>query len=125
MVAEAQSHSEDDKKQRETVDLRNQTDNTAYSLEKLLQDNREKIAEDQAKDIEEAVASARKAAEGSDPEAIRSALDRLTALSHKVAETLYKSSEPPPQEPPSGGAPTGETGSESENVVDAEYTVKD
>jgi molecular chaperone DnaK len=125
MVDEAQAHSEEDKKQRETVDLRNQMDNTAHSLEKLLADNREKIADDQAKDIEEAVASARKAAEGDDPEAIRSALDRLTSLSHKVAETLYKSSAPPPQEPPSGGASTGETGSGPENVVDAEYTVKD
>ena len=47
------------------------------------------------------------------------------ALVGAVVQFAYKSSAPPPQEPPSGGAPTGETGSQSENVVDAEYTVKD
>src|SRR6195256_3073395 len=43
MVAEAQSHSEEDKRRRELVDLRNQTDTLAYSLEKLLKDNRDKV----------------------------------------------------------------------------------
>jgi molecular chaperone DnaK len=125
MVSEAQSHSEDDKKKRELIDLRNQADNAAYNIEKLLKDNRDKIGEDQAKQIEEAVAAARKAAEGDDAEAIKAALDRLTSLSHKAAETLYKNAAPPPGEGP-GAAPSGGNGqtASGDNVVDAEYTVK-
>src|SRR5512134_1172267 len=76
MVKDAQAHAEEDHKRRELVDLRNQADSLAYNLEKLLSENREKVGEAQAKEIEEAVAEARKAAEGEDEAAIRSAMDR-------------------------------------------------
>jgi molecular chaperone DnaK len=126
MVTEAQSHSEDDKRRRELVDLRNQTDTLAYSVEKLLKDNREKVGEPDAKAIEEAVAEARKAMEGEDATALRSAMDKLTGLSHKLAESLYKSAPPPDGGPEAGpgagsGQPPRDGGSD---VVDAEYTVK-
>ena len=126
MVTEAQSHSEEDKRRRELVDLRNQTDTMAYSIEKLLKDNRDKIGDAEAKGIEEAVAEARKAMEGDDASALRSALEKLTTLSHKLAESLYKSAPPPSGGPETGadagsGQPRGEGGSD---VVDAEYTVK-
>jgi molecular chaperone DnaK len=126
MVKEAQSHSEEDKRRRELVDLRNQTDTLAYSVEKLLKDNRDKVGESDAKAIEEAVAEARKAMEGEDASALRSAMDKLTGLSHKLAESLYKSAPPPGGGPEAGGAgpgsqPPSDGGSD---VVDAEYTVK-
>jgi len=126
MVSEAQSHSEEDKRRRELVDLRNQTDTLAYSLEKLLKDNREKVGEAEAKSIEEAVAEARKAMEGEDASALRSAMDKLTSLSHKLAESLYKSA-PPPGGGPEAGAGAGSgprPGDGGSDVVDAEYTVK-
>jgi len=127
MVKEAQAHSEEDKRRRELVDLRNQADTLAYSLEKLLKDNRDKVSEGDAKAIEEAVAEARKAMEGEDATALRSAMDKLTSLSHKLAESLYKSAPPPggggPEAGPSaGGQPPRDGG--SDDVVDAEYTVK-
>ena len=125
MVSEAQSHSEEDKRRREVVDLRNQTDTLAYSLEKLLKDNREKVGEAEAKSIDEAVAEARKAMEGEDATALRSAMDKLTTLSHQLAESLYKSAPPPgggpSAAPGAGGQPGGDGGPD---VVDAEYTVK-
>ncbi len=124
MVREAQSHADEDKKRREVVDLRNQTDSLAYSLEKLLRENREKVAEGEAKAIEEAVAEARKAAEQDDGGVLRQAMERLTSLSHKLAESLYKGATPPPD----GGGPAagsqGGGGKPGEDVVDAEYTVK-
>ena len=58
MVREAQAHADEDKKRRELVDLRNQADSLAYSLEKTLKDNREKVGDDQAREVEEAVADA-------------------------------------------------------------------
>jgi len=126
MVTEARSHSEEDKRRRELVDLRNQTDTLAYSLEKLLKDNRDKVGEAEAKSIEEAVAEARKAMEGEDASALRSSVEKLTGLSHKLAESLYKSAPPPGGGPEAGasagsGQPPRDGGSD---VVDAEYTVK-
>jgi molecular chaperone DnaK len=124
MVKDSQAHAEEDKRKREVADLRNQTDNLAYSLEKLLKENREKLPEGDAKAAEEAIAGARKASEGEDAAALKSAAERLTNLSHKLAESLYKSTEGPPPggDPASSGGPAG-PGS-SDNVVDAEYTVK-
>jgi molecular chaperone DnaK len=129
MVKEAQSHAEEDKKRREVVDLRNQTDSLAYGVEKLLKDNKDKLPEADAKAAEDAVAQARKAVEGEDADALRSAMDELTRLSHKLAESLYKSAAPPPDQggapgagPASGGGPNKEGG--ADDVVDAEYTVK-
>ena len=131
MVKEAQSHSDEDKTRRETVDLRNQADNLAYNLEKLLKENRDKVGEQEARPIEEAVADARKAAEGDDAAALKSAVDRLTGLSHKLAETLYRNTGATPGGPaagPAGGpgpsASTGGDGRQPGDVVDAEYTVK-
>jgi molecular chaperone DnaK len=129
MVKEAQAHAEEDKKRREVVDLRNQTDTLAYSVEKLLKDNKEKLPEADAKAAEDAVAAARKAVEGEDGDALRSAMDELTRLSHKLAESLYKGAAPPPDQggaPGAGAASGGGTNKEggADDVVDAEYTVK-
>jgi molecular chaperone DnaK len=127
MVQEAQSHAEDDKQRREVVDLRNQTDTLAYSVEKLLKENREKLPEADAKAAEDAVAQARKAVEGEDPAALRSAMEELTRLSHKLAESLYKGSTPPPDQGAPGAGPAaegGKKGGDADDVVDAEYTVK-
>jgi molecular chaperone DnaK len=121
MVKEAQSHAEEDKRRREVVDLRNQLDNLAYSLEKLVNDNREKLGEAEAKGIEAAVEEARKASSADDAAALRGALERLTQVSHKAAETLYKAA--PPAGAPGAEAAGGDKPADG-NVVDAEYTVK-
>jgi molecular chaperone DnaK len=121
MVREAASHSEEDKKRKQEVELRNQADGLAYNIEKLVSENKEKLGASEVKDAEEAVAQARKAIEGQDASEIRAAVDRLTRLSHAMAEALYKkasgdagaSSPPPPAE-----------GKPGNDVVDAEYTVK-
>ncbi|MCG6924945.1 MAG: Hsp70 family protein, partial [Acidobacteria bacterium] len=134
MVQDAAAHAEDDKKKRELVDQRNQADNMAYSLEKTLGENRDKVGESEAKAIEEAIAEVRKAAEGEDVEAIKTAMEKLTKQSHKLAEQLYKqqASEagqaggPMPGADPGTAAPPppGGNGQDAGDVVDAEYTVK-
>jgi molecular chaperone DnaK len=123
MVREASAHADEDKKRRELVDLRNQADSLAYSLEKTLKDNREKVAADQAREVEEAIAAVRKAAEGEDVSALKQELDRVTALSHKLAESLYKATAPSGGAGAPGGPAAGDA-SEGDDVVDAEYTVK-
>jgi molecular chaperone DnaK len=125
MVREAEAHSSEDKKKRELIDLRNQADSLAYSVEKLVADNPGKLGEAQASAVVEAVAAARKAAEGEDAGAIKAAMEALTKHSHKLAEELYKQAGGPtagPTEGPGTGAP-GQAPPQGD-VVDAEYTVK-
>jgi molecular chaperone DnaK len=131
MVHDAEAHAEEDKRKRELIDQRNQADNMAYSLEKTLGENRDKVEDSEARAIEEAIAEVRKTAEGEDVEAIKAAMEKLTKQSHKLAEELYKQQAPqggpaagPTAEAP-GGPPPGGNGQDSGDVVDAEYTVKD
>jgi molecular chaperone DnaK len=121
MVNEAKSHAEDDKKSRELAQARNEADTLAYSLEKLLKDNRERVSESDAKAIDEAVAEVRKALEGDDVAAIRSAAERATQLSHRMAETLYQKTASAGAAPHADAPPSGKP----DDVVDAEYTVKE
>ncbi len=121
MMGEARSHEADDRKTRELIDLRNQVDSTAYNLEKLLVENREKLG-DQASAVESAVAQARKTATVEDADELRRALDEITRLSHSVAESLYKGTPGGAGAPPPEGA--GRGAATPEDVVDAEFTVK-
>jgi molecular chaperone DnaK len=122
MVKDAQAHADEDKRNREVADLRNQADNLAYSLEKLVKENREKLPEGDAKAAEEAIEGARKAAQGDDAAALKSAVERVSNLSRTVAETLYKAAAASGASE-SGTVPPG-AGAPADNVVDAEYTVK-
>jgi molecular chaperone DnaK len=125
MVREAEAHSGEDRKKRELIDLRNQADSLAYSVEKLVGENPGKVGEAQAKAIAEAVAAARKAAEGEDAAAIKAAMETLTKHSHQLAEELYRQAGGPtagPAEGP-GAAGPGQPPPQGD-VVDAEYTVK-
>src|SRR5688500_4390842 len=123
MVSAASSHADEDKKRRGVVDLRNQACTLANNVEKLAGENREKLPEADVKAAEEAVAAARKAVEGDDAEALRSAMQELTRHSHKLAESLYKGATPPPPEgggTPGAGASGGESkGGGADDVVDA------
>jgi molecular chaperone DnaK len=127
MVKEAQSHADEDKAKRELVDLRNQAEAMAYNVEKLVKENRDKLPEAEVKLAEEAVAAARQAAAGEDASALRSAVERLTGASHKLAESLYKSTGGAPRaDAAANEAPGGAEGNRPpDDVVDAEYTVKD
>ena len=123
MVSEAASHATEDHQKRELVDQRNQADNLAYQVEKLLTEHRAKLSDSEASAIEQAVSETRKAALGDDAAAIKAAVETLTKLSHKLAEELYKQAGAPAAGAP--GAPAGPDATKpAGDVVDAEYTVK-
>jgi molecular chaperone DnaK len=104
MRKDAEVHAEEDKKQREVVELRNTADNSIYRSEKMLKDNAEKIsAEDKGK-IETSVSDLKEALKGSDAEAIRSASDKLNEAWQAVSAELYKQAQ---KEAPAGGAAPG------------------
>jgi molecular chaperone DnaK len=122
MAKDAESHAADDRKQKDTIDARNRADSTLYQVEKMLKDHRDKVSEDDAKAVEDALENTRKViAEGS-VEDINKAVDNLTSASHKLAEAMYKSASE--QAPPTGGATAGDapnTDKKDGDVVDAEF----
>ena len=125
MAKDAESHSADDRKQRDTIEARNRADAMVYNVEKTLKDHRSKVGEAEATEIESALEETRKAMADNDPARINSAVDRLTTASHKLAEAMYKSAGTPGAGPaPGGNAPPagGDTGKkDKDDVVDAEF----
>jgi molecular chaperone DnaK len=126
LVKEAQSHTEEDKKKRELVEIKNQADTLIYSTEKNLNEHGDKIGETEKSNITGAVDTLRKAMEGTDLEAIKTAMQNLTTASHKLAEEMYKkasaesaSTGPNPEAGP--GTSAGESSGGEEKVVDAEF----
>src|SRR5690554_5711835 len=91
MVKEAEAHAEEDKKRREEAETRNQAESFAYSTEKVLADNGDKVPEDVKTEVEEAIAEAKKALEGEDIEAVKSTMTTLSTVSQKIGEAIYKS----------------------------------
>ncbi|HEY2015101.1 MAG TPA: Hsp70 family protein, partial [Bryobacteraceae bacterium] len=127
MARDAESHSADDRKQRDTIEARNRADAMVYNVEKTLKDHRSKVSDAEAKEIETAIADTKKAMAENDPEKTNAAVDRLTNASHKLAEAMYKASSQPGA---TGAPPTGDgagpgagpkDGKDKDNVVDAEF----
>ncbi len=124
MVKEAQSHTEEDKKRRKLAEARNQADSLIYGTEKNLTEHGDKIGEDDKNKIKDAVAAARKAMEGDNPDAIDEAVRTLTVASHKLAEEMYKKTASGPGTGDAGTGPNGQGGGSAksdEKVVDAEF----
>jgi molecular chaperone DnaK len=134
MTKEGELHAEEDRRSKEEVEAKNRADSLVYSVEKLLKENRDKISEADAKNIESAVVEARKAIQGGDIAKINAAVDRLTTASHKLAEAMYKQTAPPRPEAETGagagrGAPA-DTGARGKGkgegeVIDAEVVDTD
>ncbi|MGH9816821.1 MAG: molecular chaperone DnaK, partial [Candidatus Acidiferrales bacterium] len=91
MRREAESHTEEDKKRLAEIEARNRCDSLVYQTEKLLKENRDKLAEADAKAVEDAVAACRSAMAEGGVDKITSATDALMRASHRVAEVLYRS----------------------------------
>src|ERR1700756_909537 len=90
MAKEADAHSAEDKAKREEIEAKNQLDSMVYSVEKMLREHGDKISGSERGDVENALADAKKALEGSDKDAMNTAREKLTAASHKLAEQMYK-----------------------------------
>ena len=90
MMREAESHSDEDKKRREEIEIRNRADQSIYTAERMLKDAGEKIPIADKNAIENAMADLKKAIEGNDSAAMSSAMDALMQAQHKASEALYK-----------------------------------
>ena len=118
MVKDAEAHAEEDKKQKEEVEVRNQTDSLCYSTEQTLNDLGDKVSADVKSKAEAAIADAKKALEGSDVEAIKAAGESLQSVAYELAQVVYADAQQ--QTDGAAGAQPAD-----DDVVDADYEVVD
>ena len=118
MVKDAEAHAEEDKKQKEEVEVRNQTDSLCYSTEQTLNELGDKVSADVKSKAESAIADAKKALEGSDVEAIKAAGESLQSVAYELAQVVYADAQQ--QTDGAAGAQSAD-----DDVVDADYEVVD
>ena len=134
MRKDAESHADEDKKQREEIETRNEADNAVYRSEKMLKESADKISGDDKSKIETAINEVKEAIKGGDASAIRTASEKLNETWQAVSAELYKAASEkaranrPPGEPGAGtGGPgagasedQGRGGKEEGPIIDAE-----
>ncbi|MBB5786785.1 molecular chaperone DnaK [Jiangella mangrovi] len=132
MVREAEQYAEEDAKRREAAENRNQAESLVYQTEKFLADNTEKVgtlSQEVRDDVDTSLAEAKKALEGNDEAAIKSATERLQTAFQALGAAIYASAQAPSgdgaQAGPDAGATDGATSSDAgdnaeEDVVEAE-----
>jgi len=127
MQKEAEVHAEDDRKAKETIEIRNNADNLAYQCEKQLKELGDKVDGASKKNIEDSIEKVREALKGDDADAIKAAYDDLQAKFQEVTTAAYKaaaaSAGPAPDA--ASGASADEPQPKKDDVVDAEFEVVD
>ena len=125
MVADAESHAEEDQKFRELVDVRNQADAMIHATEKSLEDLGEKVEPAERSAIESAVSDLKEALNGDDKDVIETKTKALAEASASMAQKAYEQAAAD-DAGSSDGAPSDGAGAADDGVVDAEFEeVKD
>jgi len=124
-VKEAEAHAEEDKKKKEEVEVRNTADSAIYNSEKTLTELGDKISGEEKAKVETEIQNVKKALEGTDTEAIKSATDKLTQSFYEISQKLY--SQVNNANAAQGNADTAAASDANNNgtVYDAEYKVED
>jgi molecular chaperone DnaK len=122
MVRDSETHADEDKQRREEIEITNQADSLAYSIERQLAEHGDKVAAADKTAIEEAIKEVRAALEAKDVARVKRASEALTKASHKMAEALYRDAQAKTPgasgETPGGN---GRTKTAEGEVVDAEF----
>lgn len=119
MVKDAEAHAEQDKARREAAETRNAAENSAYSIEKLIKENGDKLPEDVKTEVQADVDALKAALEGEDDKAVKTAFEKLQASQTKLGEALYAQAQ-------ADAAAAGEGAqAEDDDVVDAEVIDED
>lgn len=121
MIDEAKKYEEEDKKKREEIDLRNTADTAIFTAERAIKDAGDSIDASEKEKIETAIADLKKALEGDDLEAIKQKMDLLTEAVYAVTTKMYQKAQAAAQEQKAAGSGA----KKDDNVVDADYEVKE
>jgi molecular chaperone DnaK len=136
MTKDAEAHADEDKKRREVVDLKNQADQLLYSTEKTLKEHGEKVSSETRSNIESAVNNLKEAVKGESADAIKKAMENLSAASQEIGKILYEEAA---KKQGAAGPKAAEQGQQQESppegdahrktdrgdVIDAEFEAKD
>ena len=139
MIKQAEEFAEQDKKKKEEIEIKNQADTLAYSVERSLKDFGDKVSQDDRLNIERKLTDLKEALKGTDAEKIKKSMDELATASHKLAEEVYKQAQAKQAKPGQRGA--GDAGTagpgasdagageepkkkDGEDVIDAEFKEK-
>jgi len=139
MQKEAELHAEEDKKNREVIDVLNQADQVIYSTENTLKEHGDKVDEAEKNNINQGLEKLKTAKEGKNVEEIKKAIDELQESSHKLSQAMYEATakeqqagagaEATGEDPSAGEQPSDEKDDkkkkESDDVIDADYEVKE
>ncbi|PPF53015.1 molecular chaperone DnaK [Clavibacter michiganensis] len=124
MVREAEEHAAEDKTRREQAEVRNNAEQLAYSIDKLIKENDDKLPEDVKSEVQGDVDGLKSALAGDDETAVKTAFDKLSASQTKLGEAIYAQGQ---QEQAAGETPEGapEAKKDDEDIVDAEVVDED
>jgi molecular chaperone DnaK len=128
MVKDAELHAEEDKKERERIEVRNEADSLLYSTEKSLKDYGDKISDEEKSKIESAMADLKSAMSSDSLEEIKSKTEALQQASYKLAEEMYKATAAQQGAAGQDDAASSDDTTKSKNddgVEDADYEVVD
>ncbi len=116
MVKDAEEHADEDKARRDEAEIRNNAETFAYSTEKILSDNEDKVPAEVADDVKAAIAEVKTALEGTDVDAVKTAHEALVTKAQKIGEAVYAAQQAEEAAPSADG---GEAQAD-DDVVDAE-----
>ncbi|QDW31023.1 molecular chaperone DnaK [Arthrobacter sp. KBS0702] len=125
MVRDAEEHAAEDKARREATDTRNTAEQLAYSVDKLIADNADKLPEEVKTEVQADVDALKAALEGTDDAAVKTAFEKLQASQTKLGEAIYAQPGSPDGAAGAQGAPAGEKAASDEDIVDAEIVDED
>jgi molecular chaperone DnaK len=137
MVKDAEAHAEEDKKKKALIEARNKADQVIYQTEKTLKDHKEKVSDEDRKNINDGIEKLKAAMKAESPEIIEAKIEELQKASHKLAEEMYKEASKQPRPDGAQQQAAGGTGQQAEEegegakeekkdeAVDADYEVVD
>jgi molecular chaperone DnaK len=117
MMSDAESHAAEDAARKEDAEVRNSADALVYQTERFLQENDEKIPADAKSNVEEPLAELKKALEGTDTEAIKTAVEKVATASQALGAAMYQSGDAPGA---AGASADGNADASDDDIVDAE-----
>jgi molecular chaperone DnaK len=125
MMADAEKYAEEDRQRREEAEVRNRAESLAYTTEKFLGENADKVPADVKSEVEAAIAELKKTLEGTDTEAIRTASEHAAQVSQKMGTAIYAQQQQAASAAGAEGADGQEDASSDDDVVEAEIVDED
>jgi molecular chaperone DnaK len=120
MMADAEKYAEEDRQRREEAEVRNRAETLAYTTEKFLSENTDKVPDDVKSEVESAIADVKKALEGTDTEAIRTATEHAAQVSQKMGSAIYAQSQAASAQAGEAGEAGEAAPEDDDEVVEAE-----